>query len=712
MYANHVFFPLSLSTQVTTPALWNQLREKVTKLGLLEDAAKENLHQISICSELILQKHSELTRKLDETKRILLEKLTRTKQFLVSQVAKSIKDLQNNLLTQKMQFESAISQIFFEFMQSEEEFPRFNLFSYRRNCENSENLEELFDIFWETPMDFANFSKKVEAKPSLTCQFLCTSFKTRLSTEITELVSKSTLEEIKNSSESDYSEVESYLKLAMNSIKEGKMSDFLSEIGVKIEGKAGNRVSGRVRGKVALLAVMEMMFAEENLEMHRSVGYKNRVLEGLEAGMDAVFLQTQVKRAESSRSWESKEQQLMEDLKVLENSSLRTPIAPVETKGASQLAQALEMRKTHVTEDSIRNLEKTVMSMNETMHLFFKVSVALGQGKMTYETVDRVVSELVPRPHPTQYLPIGTGDCLTTMLRRHPSRTGNPFLTHPSPYDSPEELISFLLSEHHSPVNTGFILPIVRPGSVVTFDCRSHAYTTQVFTPSIRVDSKSSYITLPIGDLLVCGGTWQKAAIPDCYELNLSTQSSTRLPDMTQPRCFHGLIFYYNSVYTFGGLSGKPLKSCEKLTLSPPVWTEICDLLAPRSAFNPCEFHDFIYIMGGNQPDCEVFDPLMESFSLLSLSLPDISNSCLFHSDDSFFLLTNHKFVTWNGFSESVSTHKKLCAWTNSPPVVYGNNVYLSLLDCSCLPDKKCVQQVSVKTGVIVGYPLDESVVS
>jgi hypothetical protein len=200
----------------------------------------------------------------------------------------------------------------------------------------------------------------------------------------------------------------------------------------------------------------------------------------------------------------------------------------------------------------------------------------------------------------------------------------------------------------------------------------------------------------------------QKSAIADCYEVNPNTQTAVRFPDMKAARSLHGLIYYFSTVYSFGGIAGKALKSCEKLTLTPPTWTTLPDMISARSAFNPCEYRNRIYIIGGNQTDGEIFDPLDETFSPLNLPLPELSATCLFCVEEEFVLLTTHKMIRWGREGEIVSGHKKLCAWGNTHPIVYGKDVYFALLDCTCLPDKKCVQQLSLKTGAITGYPLED----
>lgn len=735
MYVDHCFLPLALFSQVKDSIVWGEMRDKLEKLGGVEDAVKGNLREMGLCGEAIEKKYSELIRKLDEAKRGKLERLARTKQMLVSGVAKAIEELQTNVLQEKPPLSSRIAQEIQTFLTSSEDLPRLRLFSFNSASEDIESLEGLFDITWESALEGpaavpTPVRMRIPAQPkSQTCLFLLDSMKAILSVDIRELASEAALEEIQSASESLGKEINRRLLALMQAISEGKYSEYISSVDLSTETKSGfspslHSIIAKARGKAAWLTVGELLFIEERAEHFKgspsAFAYKKAVLEALEASLDSVFLRAQLKRASSNSSRESKEKQLLADLQVLESSIQRTsrssaapPVSPrqsLEQPQARQsisLSQMLEMKKFHFSEENLRNLEKTVMSTHETLHLFFKVLVAQRKKNMPFETIDRLVGELVPSPNVTQFIPVGNGKCLSEVLRRHPNRSVNPFTPRSSPYDSPEELTSFLLTDR-SISNLAFSLLLLHSGKITTFDCRSHVYSSCPLNPTIRADSKSSYVTLPVGNLIVCGGTWQKAAIADCYEVNPSTQLTVRFPDMEVARGFHGLIYYYTAVYAFGGMAGKALKSCEKLTLTPPNWSALPDLISSRSAFNPCEFQHLIYIIGGNQGDGEIFDPLSETFSPLNLSLPELTSSCLFRAEEEFVLLTTHKMVKWGRDGELVSTHKKLCAWANTSPVVYGKDAYFPLLDCTCLPEKKCVQQISLKTGTVLGYSLEE----
>ena len=736
MYVDHCFLPLSLYSQVKDSGMWEGVRDKLEKLGEVEEAVRGNLREMALCGEAIEKKYSELRRKLDEAKRGKLEKLAKTKQLLVSGVAKTIEEFQANVLQGNPPISSLIAHKIQTFLTSAENTPRLKLFSFNSTpSEDIESLEGLFDVTWESALEGPE-SKQIPAlahipaqpKPQ-TCISLLDSMKTLLSVDINELAGEKAMGEVRSASEPLWNELKSQLLVLMQAVSEGKYSEFIQSAHLSTEAKSRlsaslHSINAKARGKAAWLAVGELLFIEERAEHFKgspsALAYKKTILEALESSLDSVFLLAQLKRASSSSSRESKEKQLLADLQVLESSpqrpsqssaappiSYRQSLEEPQARQSISLSQVLEMKKSHFSEESVRNLEKTVMSTHETLHLFFKVLVAQRKKSMPFETIDRLVGELVPSPNVMQFIPVGNGECLSEVLRRHPNRSVNPFHRHSNSYDSPEDLTSFLLRDR-SISNLTFSLLLVHSGKITSFDCRSHSYSTLPLNPTIRADSKSSYVSLPVGNLIVCGGTWQKAALADCYEVNPSTQLTVRLPDMEVARSLHGLVYYYTAVYAFGGMAGKALKSCEKLTLTPPYWTALPDLISTRSAFNPCEFQDHIYIVGGNQADGEVFDPLSETFAPLNITLPEITGACLFRAEEEFVLLTTHNTVRWGRDGELTSNHKKLCAWANTRPVVYGTDAYFPLLDCTCLPEKKCVQQISLKSGSVLGYSLDE----
>ena len=732
MYVDHCFLPISLYSQVKSAEMWGIMRDKLEKLGEVEDAVKDNLREIGLCGEVIEKRYSELMRKLDEAKRAKLEKLARTKQMLVSGVAKSMEEFQMHILEESPPSVSPISQRIQAFLTDDS--PNFRLFTYvNSRHEEPDSLEDLFEIAWESALEATKSAQipakapiRAELKPQ-TCASLLAALKTRLSGDISELVSEVAMNEVKSASEPLWRELNRHVSGLMNAVSEGKYSEYLSSLHSTPEGKPTlsspfHSILSKAKGKAAWLAVGELLFTEESAAGFKGSPsaqvYKREVLETLEIALDSVFLIAQLQRAGSNSSRESKEKQLLADLQVLESSNIRrsSAVAPALSYQSLEepplrqplsLSQVLEMKKSHFSEENVRNLEKTVMNTHETLHLFFKILISVINKNMPFETIDRLVSELVPSTTITQFIPVGNGECLSETLRRYPNRPLNPFNRGANLYDFPEELANFLLTDR-SISSLTFSLLLVNSGELTVFDCRSHAYSRLPINPAIRADSKSSFVILPVGNLIVCGGTVQKSAIADCYEVNPSTQTAVRFPDMKAARSLHGLIYYFSAVYSFGGMAGKALKSCEKLTLTPPIWTTLPDMISARSAFNPCEYRSRIYILGGNQTDGEIFDPLDETFSPLSLPLPEFTATCLFRVEEEFVLLTTHKMVRWGREGELVSTHKKLCAWANTHPIVYGKDVYFALLDCTCLPDKKCVQQLSLKTGAIAGYPLED----
>lgn len=165
------------------------------------------------------------------------------------------------------------------------------------------------------------------------------------------------------------------------------------------------------------------------------------------------------------------------------------------------------------------------------------------------------------------------------------------------------------------------MLAEVRTDHVRVFDCRSEQWRPKVaLASSLPIDSLSVLSFLPSGQVFVCGGENSTKV----FKVDTQKGFAMRLNDMRTPRKAHGLQLYYGWIYVFGGKATEPISSCEKYSLSYGSWTPLnSSMIKARSHFSPCLHQHLIYLCGGNNYQCEVFNPETQLFTALSGFLPE-----------------------------------------------------------------------------------------
>ena len=156
--------------------------------------------------------------------------------------------------------------------------------------------------------------------------------------------------------------------------------------------------------------------------------------------------------------------------------------------------------------------------------------------------------------------------------------------------------------------------------------------------------------------------------------------SFTTLP--TGRRC-HGIALYSDSIYLFGGLSGRSgcSSSSDAFSLTDNQWKPVPDMISSRAKFSPVTFFNRIYLCGGLFTyDSEVFDPETRVYLPLPFSLPKISDCASVFLTGTLIVLTNEYIVRWNP-GETEATWRlrdsQSCVYGPMNAVAKGNRVYL-----------------------------------
>lgn len=220
-------------------------------------------------------------------------------------------------------------------------------------------------------------------------------------------------------------------------------------------------------------------------------------------------------------------------------------------------------------------------------------------------------------------------------------------------------------------------IPVLQTTALAQFNCMTKAIVTLIKFQQVLEDVYSlAAVLLPSGSLLCCGGNCDDTALIKVSGCKISLQH------MQHPRSFHSAVHFKGTVYVFGGgeNSAEKLPLCPVATLPNQQWLTLPNMHCYRSACSPCLYRGDFYLFGGNNDRCEMFRPLTEEFTMLSLVLPENSYGCVaFQSKDEFLLLTGHYVTRWRpGEAPVIREHPTNIpgVWTCMQQCVYEGVVY------------------------------------
>lgn len=245
------------------------------------------------------------------------------------------------------------------------------------------------------------------------------------------------------------------------------------------------------------------------------------------------------------------------------------------------------------------------------------------------------------------------------------------------------------------------LLVHVTESYIRSFDFRRGAWKQQCpLHFHIKADSGSRWVVLKNGSVFICGGGrpagWNTAYIVgnECAEQG----------QMHETRYWHGVVAYNShAVYVFGGIGsrGDLVNSCEKYHLQQHLWTLLPPTQQTRARFNPCLFHESIYLCGIGSLLLEVFSPLSDQILPFRLSMPVDSWCCMYVEENLLVVHLDYIILKFRaGQAEELvqvsrSRTQKSVKWQNSQPVVDATlRVYYIVQNESCY-------SVNMDTGVV-----------
>lgn len=191
----------------------------------------------------------------------------------------------------------------------------------------------------------------------------------------------------------------------------------------------------------------------------------------------------------------------------------------------------------------------------------------------------------------------------------------------------------------------------------------------------------------PNGLIYVTGGSLTGRSRAEVFAFNPKTVTVVPLLPMLMARRSHASICMGTKCYVFGGLIEDDDRSslCELYEVETGCWKSIERMNERRAYLGCCEYRSQLYIGGGApSPSLEVYTPIQDSFTLLSLpegSLED--NCCMLPLADTILLFHgNYQGVLSRLWPETgkITKEREICygnSWSSCAPVMVNGTVYM-----------------------------------
>ena len=167
---------------------------------------------------------------------------------------------------------------------------------------------------------------------------------------------------------------------------------------------------------------------------------------------------------------------------------------------------------------------------------------------------------------------------------------------------------------------------------------------------SLKLTYLSVSVFLPDGNLISCGGH-NPPHERQVAHINTTSGEISFLPDMFAGRANAGIVYYENFLYAFGGFSPRreEHKSGEKYDIQGKEWKMIeASMATQRHQFTPCIYERVIYLPGGwTTNTVETFEIATESFSVLSLTLPNAFPAVSLVYNGELVIFQGRRLIRW-----------------------------------------------------------------
>lgn len=188
------------------------------------------------------------------------------------------------------------------------------------------------------------------------------------------------------------------------------------------------------------------------------------------------------------------------------------------------------------------------------------------------------------------------------------------------------------------------------------------------------------------GLVYITGGSLTGRSRSEVFSFNPKTTAVVPLQPMLMERRSHASICLGAACYVFGGLIEDDRSSlCEMYDVDTGSWKSISRMNERRAYLGCCEYRSQVYLGGGStSSSCEVYNPVQDSFTLLTLPEGSLEDNCsllpladtilIFHGNYQGFLS-----CLWPETGKLVK-EREICygnSWSSCAPVIVNGAVYM-----------------------------------
>jgi flagellar biosynthesis GTPase FlhF len=219
-----------------------------------------------------------------------------------------------------------------------------------------------------------------------------------------------------------------------------------------------------------------------------------------------------------------------------------------------------------------------------------------------------------------------------------------------------------------------------KSSSLLQFDCFT-SKTTRFDLNTDFVFNVTSSCVIPGGDVFIAGCT--NPPSKRAFIFKIANQTLVELEEMSVARFAHGMVWYRDWVYVFGGMN---VNKAERFSLVHKLWDQLPnDMNECRYCFCAIPVNNKIYLIGGDSTNTiEQFDIQTLTFSYLPVTI-DYDSAVAAMTNDKIYILSKNNFYIMNNEMKLLSKHENvwnnpkltLCnSYTRSDCMIYFNSQF------------------------------------
>ena len=237
-------------------------------------------------------------------------------------------------------------------------------------------------------------------------------------------------------------------------------------------------------------------------------------------------------------------------------------------------------------------------------------------------------------------------------------------------------------------------LPCIQANSLRFFDFANHRWKPPVpLDKTTEIDEYSAYTMLSADRLVCVGGGYEGERSSSAFVIT-DTGMVSDLPDMMHPRDCPGIMFHEerNEVLVFGSYRGIPHSGSEveytgerlSIARSNTQWEVLPRMSASRHGFNPCLFHDLVFLCGHGSECIDAYSPTKGVITRMKATQPE-SYGCTLVAEQGVLTLISYNFTTRYRLGSDCqlvktdcTSHEKHFTWLCASPVVCDGQVFIT----------------------------------